>query len=195
MLTVGAKTIAVRREDADHRWVAHRGRREVAQRVVLRSLALPPADAKAAGFLGRSVSIGLISPSATRPPILGKVVTHLGAWWVLVQRREPEGGQVLVLIDLDEGPRRLVREVAWQGVGPTSADHRDITTEALADALEDVASKHRSKDDVIVAGLLRNPEKPHVALLAEPWVRLFLQRHAVRLGGCREPSLAIPDGH
>ena len=64
---------------------------------------------------------------------------------------------MLVLIDLDEGPSRLMHEVAFQSVVTTAANHRDVTTEALADALEDVAGEHRSKDDVVVGRLLRHP--------------------------------------
>ena len=163
VLTVGAKTVAVRREDADHWWMAHRGRREVAQRVVIRPLALSPADPKPTGLLVRPVSIGLISPSATRLPILPNVVTDLRIWWILVQRREPKGRQVLVLIDFDQRPSRLMHEVAWQGVVPTGTNHRNVATEALADALEHVAGEHRPKDDVIVARLFRDPQKPDVA--------------------------------
>src|SRR6185503_161658 len=70
---VRGRAVTVDRRDPEHRRVAHRRRREVAQRVVVRALALHAAEAEALGGEAARESVALPRPRAAQRPVLVRV--------------------------------------------------------------------------------------------------------------------------
>lgn len=125
-----SSSIAVGRSDADDRRHPDCGRHKVAKSVVVGALTLPSSRSKAACVLALAIPVSPRGVQFSELRVLVAVEAQRGCGRVQRQARCAVGGEVLALIDLDHGSRRLVEEVAPQRCRPGGGENLEVAAES-----------------------------------------------------------------
>ncbi len=158
--------------------MAHRRRREVAQRVVVGALALDAAEAEALRGQAPREAVRARAPGSAQLAVLVEVESEGLVGPVELEGGETERCEVHRLVDLDHGSRRLVHEVdREQQVLARRRQDRDVTSETGVDRGKLLERGGHRRDERRITPQLGDPLEPDVALLAQPVERPADSQH------------------